>query len=55
VGRLALVKEDGKAHFLRQGVNTLSHLDGGRTHAPCAPGEVVDLQVEMPSAAWATK
>jgi len=55
VGRLALVQEDGKAYFFRQGVATLSHRDGDRNQAPYTPGEVVDLRIEMPPVVWTLK
>jgi putative CocE/NonD family hydrolase len=52
IGRLALVKPDGRAYFLRQGIATLSHRDGDLQQAPYEPGEVVDLRIEMPLLLW---
>jgi putative CocE/NonD family hydrolase len=52
VGRLSLVKEDGRAYFFRQGVNTLSHRDGDFSQAAYVPNEVVDIRIEMPPVLW---
>ncbi len=52
VARLALVKPDGKAYFLRQGVTTLSHRNGNTVQAGYEPGEVVALRIEMPPVLW---
>jgi hypothetical protein len=46
------VRENGKAYFLRQGVNTLSHRNGDFTLATYLPGEVVDIRIEMPPVLW---
>jgi len=55
VGRLSLVKLDCRAYFLRQGVVTLSHREGDAVQAPYAPGEVVDVRIQMPPLLWTLK
>jgi len=52
IGRLALVKPDGRAYFFRQGVTTLSHREGDHSQASYKPGEVVDVRIEMPPVLW---
>ena len=52
IGRLALIKEDGVAYYLRQGAVTLSHREGDRTPAPYSPGDVTAVRIHMPPVLW---
>jgi putative CocE/NonD family hydrolase len=52
VGRVSLIRQDGSAYFLRQGVTTLSHRLGDRHPAAYVPGEVTDIRIEMPPLLW---
>ena len=52
VGRLSLVKPDGKAYYLRQGVKTLSHRTGDRRPATYTPGQAVAIRIDMPPVLW---
>ena len=52
VGRLSLVREEGIAYFLRQGVITLSHRNGDLAQAAYVPLDVVDARIDMPPLLW---
>ncbi len=52
VGRISLVRPDGRAYFLRQGVTTLSHRTGDTEQATYHPRDVVDVQIDMPPLVW---
>jgi uncharacterized protein len=52
VGRLSLIRADGKAYYFRQGAMTLSHRDGNTRPAHYTPGDVVEIRIDLPPVLW---